>query len=41
MNCTTNASFKNYIKFKVALVEKNYKFIEKSEYFEELLVDSD
>jgi hypothetical protein len=35
------ASFKDYIKFEVALVEKNYEFIEKSEYYEELLVDND
>ncbi len=41
MNCKANASFKDYIKFEVALVEENYEFIEESKYFEALLVDSD
>jgi hypothetical protein len=41
MNYRANASFKDYIKFEVALVEGNYEFIEEFEYFEELLVDSD
>ncbi len=41
MNYMANASFKDYIKFEVTLVEKNYEFIEQSEYFEKLLVDSD
>ncbi len=31
-----NPKFKDYVKSKVALVEENYEFIEKSEYFEEL-----
>jgi hypothetical protein len=37
MHCTINANFKDYIKSKVVLVEENYEFILKSEYFEELL----
>ncbi len=41
MNCRANASFKDYIKFEVALVEENYEFIEESKYFEAWLVDSD
>ncbi len=41
MNYKANASFKDYIKFEVTLVKENYEFIEKSKYFEELLVDSD
>jgi hypothetical protein len=41
MNCRANASFKDYIKFEVALIEENYEFIEEFEYFEKLLVDSD
>jgi hypothetical protein len=41
MNCTTNANFKQYIKFEVALVEENYVFIEEFEYFEKLLVNGD
>ncbi len=36
-----NVNFKDYIKFEVAVVEKNYEFIEEFEYFEELLVDND
>jgi hypothetical protein len=27
MNCKANASFKDYIKFEVTLIEKNYEFI--------------
>ncbi len=41
MNCTTNASFKNYITYEVVLVEENYEFIEESKFFEKLLVDDD
>jgi hypothetical protein len=41
MNCTRNASFKDYIKYEVILVEKNYEFIEEFEYFREMLVDND
>jgi len=41
MNCRANTSFKDYIKFEVALVEENYEFIEESKYFEAWLVDSD
>jgi hypothetical protein len=41
MNCTANASFKGYSKYEVVLVEENYEFIEKSKYFEKLLVDND
>jgi hypothetical protein len=41
MNCRANVSFKDYIKFEVALIEENYEFIEEFEYFEKLLVDSD
>jgi hypothetical protein len=41
MHCTTNANFKDYIKSKVALVEENYKFILKFEYFEKMLDDND
>jgi hypothetical protein len=37
----TNANFKDYIKFEVVIVEKNDEFIEKSKYFEKLLVDND
>jgi len=36
-----NANFKDYIKFLITLVEENYEFIEESEYFENLLVNSD
>jgi hypothetical protein len=32
---------KHYIKFEVALIKESYEFIEKFEYFEKLLVDSD
>jgi hypothetical protein len=41
MNCTANASFKDYIKYEVVLVEENYEFIEVFEYCEKLLVDND
>jgi hypothetical protein len=41
LNCMANVNFKDYIKFEVAVVEKNYEFIEEFEYFEELLVDND
>jgi hypothetical protein len=41
MNYMANASFKDYIKFEVILVEENYEFIEEFEYFEKLLVDND
>jgi hypothetical protein len=41
MDYMANANFKDYIKFEVTLVEKNYEFIEQSEYFEKLLIDSD
>jgi hypothetical protein len=41
MNYMANASFKDYIKFEVTLVEKNYDFIEEFEYFEKLLINSD
>jgi hypothetical protein len=41
MNYMVNASFKEYIKFEVTLIEENYEFIEEFEYFEKLLVDSD
>jgi hypothetical protein len=41
MKCTGNASFKDYIKSKVVMVEKNYEFIEEFEYFKEMLVDND
>jgi hypothetical protein len=37
----TNASFKDYIKSKVVLVEKNCECIEEFEYFKKLLVDND
>jgi ERCC4-type nuclease len=35
------ASFKDYIKYEVVLVEENYEFIEEYEYFENLLIESD
>jgi hypothetical protein len=41
MNYMPNAYFKDYIKFEVALVEKNHEFIEKLKYFEKLLIDND
>jgi hypothetical protein len=41
MNYMANASFKDYIKFEVTLAEENYEFIEKSKYFEKLLVNGD
>jgi len=41
MNCMANVSFKDYIKILITLVEENYEFIEKSKYFENLLVNSD
>jgi hypothetical protein len=36
-----NENFKDYIKFLITLVEENYEFIKESEYFENLLVNSD
>jgi hypothetical protein len=36
-----NESFKDYIKPKVVLVEKNYEFIENFEYLKKMLVDND
>ncbi len=41
MNCMPNESFKDYIKPKVVLVEKNYEFIENFEYLKKMLVDND
>ncbi len=41
MNCMTNANFNNYIKFEVAIVEKNDEFVEKFKYFEKVLVDNE
>ncbi len=41
MNYMANVSFKDYIKFEVTLTEENYEFIEKSKYFEKLLVNND
>ncbi len=41
MNCMANENFKDYIKFLITLVEENYEFIKESEYFENLLVNSD
>ncbi len=40
LNCMANVNFKDYIKFEVVVVEKNYEFIEEFEYFEKLLVDN-
>jgi len=41
MNYMANANFKDYIKILITLVEENYEFIEESEYFENLLINSD
>lgn len=40
LNYKTNANFKDYIKTKVVLTNKDYKLIEESKYFEELKVDN-
>jgi hypothetical protein len=36
MNYMTNANFKDYIKYEIALLEKSYESIEKFKYFEKI-----